>query len=402
MERDRLYGRDFFVAFICQAGFVVANTLMAHYARWITFLGGTLSDVGWIIGAGSFGGLMLRVWVGQWIDRFGAIKVWLAGSLLFAAAATGNVMLQELSLKIYFLQMSTVGGAAMIAASSLTYITQIAPAGRETEAIGILGVGGFAGMFAGPYLGDVILGSGEFTRSDFENLFYSAIGIILLSTPLLLLINRTSLPRRAEPVRGRVLRQSLRDYWPGSILLVNMSFGVALTVPLVFLARFIDDSHLQLSWMSEIGVFFLCYCVLGASIRVFFRSLPERFGRRKVLIAGVFVMACGMLSFLWVDENSAGLLAVSGLLCGAGHSFMFHTGLSLAIESFPREYRGTGATLSLMVQDFGTIAWAPILGLLAENHGYNCLFAVIALVCVAVGIIYTIACVRQRKASRAG
>ena len=68
---SRLYDRSFAVALVSQMGFVLANTLMAHYARWIAFLGGGVRDVGWIMGAGSIVGLLLRPWTGQWITLLG-------------------------------------------------------------------------------------------------------------------------------------------------------------------------------------------------------------------------------------------------------------------------------------------------------------------------------------------
>ena len=112
-----------------------------------------------------------------------------------------------------------------------------------------------------------------------------------------------------------------------------------------------------------------------------------------MLVAGMAVMTLGMLSFIAINADSAWMLAISGLICGSGHSLMFHTGTSLAIESFPPEHRGTGATLSLMAQDFGMIASAPILGLLAEHFGYASLFAAIAAVYLLTGSLYTLSCI---------
>ena len=48
----RLYDANFLIALLCQTCFVAANTLMAHYARWIEFLGGDLGQVGMVMGAG--------------------------------------------------------------------------------------------------------------------------------------------------------------------------------------------------------------------------------------------------------------------------------------------------------------------------------------------------------------
>ena len=46
----RLYGRTFVIAILSQMGFVLGNTLMAHYGRWIEHLGGDVGNVGSIMG----------------------------------------------------------------------------------------------------------------------------------------------------------------------------------------------------------------------------------------------------------------------------------------------------------------------------------------------------------------
>ncbi len=69
---DRLYDRSFFAAFASMVSFVMGNALMAHYARWISWLGGDVDRIGWIMGTGAIAGLLLRPWLGQWINRVGA------------------------------------------------------------------------------------------------------------------------------------------------------------------------------------------------------------------------------------------------------------------------------------------------------------------------------------------
>ncbi len=76
-----------------QICFVVANTLLAHYARWIEHLGGNLSDVGYINGAGAILGILMRPWLGQWINEFGAKKLWMIGYLIFGKTFSSRPLL---------------------------------------------------------------------------------------------------------------------------------------------------------------------------------------------------------------------------------------------------------------------------------------------------------------------
>ena len=159
-KSERLYDLNFLLAFASQSIFVIANTLLAHYARWIEFLGGDLTQIGWIMGFGAFSGLLFRPWLAQFINRLGARPTWLIGYLVFSLAALGNFALTDIGPLIYLMRSASVLGAAIVFSSSLTYISQVAPESRRTEAIGILGVGGFIGMLLGPLLGDLLLGSG--------------------------------------------------------------------------------------------------------------------------------------------------------------------------------------------------------------------------------------------------
>jgi len=111
---SRLYDRSFACAFFSQIGFVLANTLMAHYARWIDFLGGDVEQVGFIMGAGSLVGLFLRPWIGQCIDRIGARNVWLLGYLIFGIGAAVNFGLSDLGIGIYVCRSLLVLGAAFV------------------------------------------------------------------------------------------------------------------------------------------------------------------------------------------------------------------------------------------------------------------------------------------------
>ena len=198
---ERLYDRNFVLAMLSQTCFVIANTLMAHYARWIEFLGGDIEQIGWIMGAGAVLGLILRPWMGQWINRLGARAMWLVGYAFFAAGSMGNLLLDDLHPLIYLLRSCLVLGAAIVFASSLTFISQTAPSDRRTEAIGILGAGGFLGMLIGPLLGDLMLSADVRVREDFVLLFMVAGLANALPAILLCFVKTPDGQGREMPVR---------------------------------------------------------------------------------------------------------------------------------------------------------------------------------------------------------
>ncbi len=398
-----LYDRNFALALASQTCFVIANTLMAHYARWIDFLGGSVRQVGLIMGAGAVFGVILRPWMGQWINRLGSRTMWLIGFGVFSLGSFGNLLVADLNPTIYLLRSCLVLGSAIVFASSLTYITQTAPPHRHTEAIGILGVGGFLGMLLGPALGDLLL-SADRTRGNFVLLFVAA-GLGCIVPAFLVCFLRASPgqgPKSA--IRLTDFISTTRKHWPGTILLVNLAFGVCMTVPFMFLASYVDQASLKISGVSVIGLFFWCYAGWGLTVRVLLRRMPEQLGRRKVLLVGMFFMSIGMFCFALVDNVTPWLIVVPALVTGTGHGLMFHTMTALTIESFPSDVRGTGSVLALMMLDVGTIAGAPVLGQIAGAWGFNWMFSAIGAFSLVVAVAYASSSIpvwRRRTIQRA-
>ena len=130
---DSLYDRNFALVLLSQIFFTLANNLMAHYARWIDFLGGSVETIGWIMGVGAIVGLALRPWMAELINRFGARTGWVAGHLLFGAGSIGSLFLHQLDWAIYICRASLILGSGFAITSSLTYITQTRPAPRRTS-----------------------------------------------------------------------------------------------------------------------------------------------------------------------------------------------------------------------------------------------------------------------------
>lgn len=359
---------------------------MAHYARWIEFLGGDLRQVGFVMGGSATAGLILRPWMAQWINRWGSRNLWIAGYLLFIFASLSNLLITEVGPMIYLARSGLFLAGAIVFASGLTYISQIAPEHRRTEAIGILGIGGFLGMLIGPVMGDYFLV--ERTRENFLTLFWVAALVNILSILGLALVRTPNHHCADTSLRLRAFLKIVRQHWPGSILAVDFAFGICMAGPFIFVASFIDHSSLAFGDHSVIGLFFLGYAGLAILVRLSSRRLPDRVGPARVLLVGIAFMSIGMLSFSLVTAERTWFILIPAALSGIGHSLMFHTMTSITLSHFPSRVRGTGSALALMMLDLGTIIGAPVLGWIGEFYDYPGLFACIGLTCFSSGIIF--------------
>ncbi len=176
---------------------------MAHYARWIEFLGGDLRQVGMVMGFGAGVGLVLRPWMAQWINRIGARIMWALGLAVFGTGSLANLAIDDVGPLIFVVRSSLILGAAIVFASGLTYITQSTPTDRRTEAIGIFGIGGFIGMLIGPFIGDLFLAERE--RGNFVILFVVAAIANLLPAIGIYFLRPTSGERTNSSTRLKVL-----------------------------------------------------------------------------------------------------------------------------------------------------------------------------------------------------
>ena len=354
------------------------------------------------MGSGSVAGMLMRPWIGQWIDRIGARNMWLFGYSLVAAGSLSNLPLQELGFAVYLSRSLLVLGASIVFSSSLTYITHLAPPERRTEAIGSLGIAGFTGMVLGPAVGDFLLTEAR-TRDEFEFLFVTAAVVLIIPALLLLLLKPTPTEPRRKSTRLSDFVRIIRENWPGTIVLVLGSFGLCMTVPFVFLAKYVDEVGIRTDAVPTVTMFFICYSGVGVSIRVLARRIPDKLGRRKMLLAGTIVMGAGMLLFTLVDSEHSNRLVIPALMCGAGHGLMFHTCASLLLDHFPSEVRGVGSAFSMMVMDAAMISGAPILGWLALRYSYDVMFLSVSLFSLFSGCVYAISSIpvwRARMAAR--
>lgn len=376
---NRLYTWNFLIAFLAQTAFTTTNSLLAHYSRWVEFLGGDVATVGTVSAVSALVGLVLRPTIAPWIDRLGPRFCWCVASVVVMLASLGNLCISEVGPALYVLRSIMSIGIAVVFASGLTYIALVTPVERRAEAIGVLGAGGFAGLLIGPSLGDLFLSEGVRTYDDFVWYFWAC--IVGVGISMILVLSNKRAPNHSQHSPGWhpiAFLRTVRMYWPGAIMAVTLAFGACMTVPFVFLANYADQLP-----DSDLGPFFTVYASVGLIVRLGLRSWPDQFGPKRVMMAGMALFALGNWTFLFASPAQAWWILVAGGICGAAHGLTFHSMVALVLHPFPPEHRGTGSTLALMGLDIGTFLSAQSLGLLIERFGFQALFHTVSLCCLA-------------------
>ncbi|MCH2369491.1 MAG: MFS transporter [Pirellulales bacterium] len=392
---NKLYDRSFLLAFFSQVLFVPANAALVHYAEWVQFLyhgdqEKALLELGYITSFGAILGFVSRPWLGQLINRFGSRLIWIIGYLLFITGFMGNLWISEVNWGIYALRGIMFLGVGCIFTSSITYITLTTPEQRRTEAIGILGVGGFIGFLIGPMIGEIVLG-GAPGEAEFNQYFWMGSVCVLISMSLLFFMPSPPGNVKAGSLSLVQFIKTCQKYWPGSIVFINMAFGLSMTVPLHLLKKFVLDENLNEAMVGELGiitVFYMVYAGWGMTIRILLKKAPDRIGRRKVLCVGLTSMVLGFCGYCTVSASSMWMILLPAFLCGTGHGLTYHCMTALSLQTFPTENRGTGTALSLMAFDFGAVVGMPIMARLVVWQGYNTMFLTVAATVAVISIIY--------------
>jgi MFS family permease len=348
------YDRPFWLAYASNLLVVVAIALLYRYADFIRLLGGTEFHLGWIVGVGMIGSLLMRLMLGSCIDSYGTKMVWLASSLLFSACCFAHLSVaSHTGAAVYLLRMLYCCAMAGIAGASMTFVSKRVPAERIGELVGMLGTSGFLGIVSGNVLGDLLLGSVSVNRNQVTQMFVAAGVLGVLSFPFAWLATRAEPP--TQPAARPPLFVMLRRYNPGPVLVVGVAMGMGLGLPGVFLRTYAAQLDIP-----RIGLFFMAYAGAGVVARVATRRWPERFGPRPIILAGVGGLAVSMALFLPV--HSEWLLVLPAVGFGFSHAVLFPAVMAAGSVAFPARHRGLATVLVLAMCDLGQLVGAPAAG----------------------------------------
>ena len=351
---EAAFGRPFWLTYGANSLMMIAISLLYRYGDYITCLGGTELELGWIVCAGMCGSLAMRLAQGVGIDTYGPRQVWLWSSALFIASCAGHLAVNDINDPIlYVLRIVFQTSVAGFFGASITYISGRAPVARMAEVVGTLGTSGFIGMVLGPLLGDGLLRGASIDRGQVDRMFLAAAGLGMVSFVL------SWLATHGHPVPPRRKRAPvlwlLRRYHPGAVLLTGVAMGFGLGLPGVFLSRYAAELEIP-----KLRFFFGVYACIAFVTRLAIRRMPERHGVRPMILCGLASLVIGMLLFLPV--RFAWQFVFPAVFIGVAHAMLFPAVIASGSGAFPARYRGLGTTVMLAMFDLGNLIGSPAIG----------------------------------------
>jgi MFS family permease len=334
--------------------------MFATLPDYVQELGGDAADMGLAFGLFSLSAVAARPLVGWLVDHWGRKPVLLVGATVFAVSPALYILTPSLWPFQIVRLLHGVGIAAFTTAYT-TLVTDLAPAARRGEAIGLSGVTNNLGMLFAPALGVYSVAQWGYVAH-----FAIAAGISALSILVLLPITepaRAPMSRDEGPSLQDVAR--MRPVWVAAFGITGLavSYGAVLS----FLPPFASEQGLTMA-----GGYFTAFAIAMMLAQPLAGWLSDRIGRRAVAVPGMVLTVLAMLG-LAAAGTDAGLLAV-GAVFGLGWGFS-RAGIDTAmLDAVSAEARGTAVGLLYTSFDIGVGVGSFGLGVIAQARGFAAAF----------------------------
>ncbi len=331
--------------------------------------GGSKADVGILMGVFVLSAVVSRPWVSGMIDRVGRKKSFTLGTAIMTLLPLTYLFFRG-ELKGFYLSLLIVRfahgvGLAIIVTAALTYIADMVPATRLNEGIGMFGVCGLAGTAVGPVVAEMVI----------NHLGFNAFFICASLMPLVGFIAHLPLPdtyvRHPHSV-SRSFLGLMRERKTLAVIFVALLFGVGLSASNTFVTPYAKEREL-----AFISLYYISYSSTAILTRFLGSRFADRIGEERVIPHSLLLVGAGYLILLFAGNTW--VLALSGLVTGCGHGFLFPSINALAIRNEPAEMRGKVTGIFTGAIDGGAFAGSVVLGYVADFAGFRVLFVLAAL-----------------------
>ncbi len=371
LVKEPLWTRDFVLICIYNLiVFISFQMLTPTIPLYVDQLGGNETIVGVVSGFFAISSVVVRPWVGQGLDRYGRLGIWLVGAAIFFLTNFGYAWALSIPLLIGFRVIHGVGWG-VVTTSAATAATDLIPAPRRGEGMGFFGLGTNIAMATGPLLGFFIAG-----RLGFNILFW---GAGLLAFIAFLVITIIKLPK-VTAVKGG----PAPSLWEPTAIRPSLYLFFA-TFVYGGIVTFIALYALQVG-IANAGIFFTAYAVTLIFTRPVAGMLFDRHGHKLVIVPGFIFLGLSLI-VLSLTSNLA-LFILSAITCGIGFGALHPALQALSVAKCAPNRRGAAQACFTASFDLGIGSGSIVLGVLAQYVGYSMMYLVSSIMVIIGLMVY--------------
>ena len=352
---------------------VFTNHIMSlsTFPFFIQSLGGTEAIAGICAAVFSFVAVIIRPFVGWWLDNGVRRAALVIGLLLLGLAPLSYVFVPTLSLAIALRMLHGVG-LSFSNSTTATVASDVICRPRFAEGMGYFGMATALASAIAPALGlELMYGFG------FQVLYATAAGIALLSLILFMFIKapRVEVPHKKLDLRTIINRDSL----PATItmLVFMFTFGALEN----FGALFASEESLPSG-----SIYFLVMSAMLLLVRVTLGKLVDEKGEAFFVYSCNAAMLVAFLLLAFVPTTPTFIL--SAILAGYAFGGLEPSLQSMAVHTADDASRGSANSTFLCGYDIGYGQGGGVAGSLITAAGYTMMWSVVSLACVVSVLIY--------------
>lgn len=375
-------GRLCVIGFLAHCSYSICRTpLLPLLAQE---LGAAAPMVGFVVGASTLTGILLKLPAGAWSDVIGRRPLLLLGTIVFAAMPFTYLGVASLG-ALVAVRFVHGGATAIFGPVASASLSDVAPPARRATWLSTYSAVQGAGQAVGPVIAGYLIAAGQY------DLAFVAAGLIAGVTPFI----AGRWPATAPSVvktqgGGHFLRAILVVCRRPLVLLTSLTQAAQFILNgtlNAFLPLFARDviglSPAQLGWL------FALQTVTTLATRPVMGMVSDRTGRRSVIVAGLSLCS----GAVWLVSFATGVLGLVAVVSMYAIGVAVTTAATSAFitDLSRRERYGTAHGVFGSIYDVGD-ALGPILaGLLVATVGYARMFQVMALVGFTMAVVFSLA-----------
>lgn len=321
--------------------------IMPIFARRLSEFGSDVETLGLMMMASALTGIVAAPFMGSLADRFGRRPIVLGSLAAYVAVNLGFLLASSPTM---FIVIRAVEGVFMagLGPAAMGVIADIAPENRRAQWIGIVNGGSSVGWFLGPVMGGLLYDgwgyAAPFTASAAAAFFaFVAAFIMVPETRTRVMRQRDALRQRRAAARATAPTQTV-SFWaalprplPSFAVLLFINFAVIFAWTF-FEPQLMFYAYDELGWTTaQFGVAASSYGVASMLGQMVLGRLSDRFGRKPLLLAGVFLHSAQYVGMIFITSYQRIMLAF--IAAGLGEALFSPALSAYYLDITPEQHR---------------------------------------------------------------
>lgn len=373
MIQEKIWTKPFIA--LCLSNFFLSlniymlNTVFPLYVK--ESLGGNQQQMGLVITMFVIGVVMIRLFSGQWADRFGNKKMAVIGLGLFLLAilsywGTSGILIFLVIRYLHGTSYAIASTALGASASSLI------PSTRQGAGLGYFSMFMSIAMVIGPACGLYFWKDNDISLILMVVCFVSALSLLFtMGIPK----SKRILPATDSHAAPQKQNKSLnwrRFIEPNALPISVVAFFLAVSYSTLggFIPSFTSEIH-----QSQVaGTFFVAFAIMIVFLRPAVGRLFDHHNEHYLFYPGIILFAAGMI--LLSQASTGAMILIAGVMMGSGYGALFSCLQTIAIVLSPEHRRGSANGTFFLLFDLGIGVGSYFMGLIAAFTDYRMMFTV--------------------------